>query len=174
MSALTSPLDALPDPAQPLPEAVIARRGGALRRLPAKAKVGGAILALFILLAIVGPWIAPFDPSATNSSQAIPVAPTLTHLLGTTATGQDVLSQLLVGTRSTVVLGLLTTKSPRLEYEGDVLARITEASRYRPLAGLALSTQCGFASGIRGNPVDPAMQERKLTLVADVARRVWG
>ena len=108
MSALTSPLDALPDPAHPLPEDVIARRGGALRRLPAKAKVGGAILALFILVAIVGPWIAPFDPSATNASQAIPVAPNLTHLLGTTATGQDVLSQLLVGTRSTVVLGLLT------------------------------------------------------------------
>ena len=45
-----------------------------------------------------------------------------------------------------VVLGLLTTKSPHLEYEADVLARIDEAARYKPLAELALSTQCGFAS----------------------------
>ena len=52
--------------------------------------------------------------------------------------------------------------------------RIEEAARFFPRDQLALSTQCGFASGIKGNPVEPAMQERKLSLVADVARRVWG
>jgi peptide/nickel transport system permease protein len=77
-------------------------------RLPAKAKVGAVILAVFVLIAIIGPAIAPFDPTATTPGQALPLGPNSTHLLGTTATGQDVLSQLLVGTRSTVVLGLLT------------------------------------------------------------------
>ena len=80
----------------------------AFRRLPGKAKVGAAILAVFVLVAIIGPTIAPFDPTAATAGQALPLAPNATHLLGTTATGQDVLSQLLVGTRSTVVLGLLT------------------------------------------------------------------
>jgi peptide/nickel transport system permease protein len=79
-----------------------------LRRLPLKAKLAGALLAVFVLVAVIGPWIAPFDPSATTAGQQLPLGPTGSHLLGTTATGQDVLSQLLTGTRSTVVLGLLT------------------------------------------------------------------
>ena len=108
MSALAEPLDPLPGGAQELPPAVIARKRGWHRRLPGKAKVGAALLAVFILVAIIGPTIAPFDPTATTPGQALPLGPNLTHLLGTTATGQDVFSQLLVGTRSTVVLGLLT------------------------------------------------------------------
>jgi peptide/nickel transport system permease protein len=87
---------------------VIAKRRGPAHRLPGKAKVGGAILAAFILVAIIGPAIAPYDPSATTPGQALPLAPNASHLLGTTATGQNVLSQLLVGTRSTLVLGLVT------------------------------------------------------------------
>jgi peptide/nickel transport system permease protein len=108
MSALAEPLEPLPGGAGELPPTVIKRRRGAIRRLPGKAKVGAVILAAFILVAIIGPTIAPFDPSATTPGQALPLAPNATHLLGTTGTGQDVLSQLLVGTRSTVVLGLLT------------------------------------------------------------------
>jgi len=108
MSALAAPVDPLPDGAGELPPAVITRRRGALRRAPGKAKVGAAVLAVFILVAIIGAAIAPFDPNATTPGQALPLPPNTTHLLGTTATGQDVLSQLLVGTRSTVVLGLLT------------------------------------------------------------------
>ena len=73
-----------------------------------------------------------------------------------------------------VVLGLLTTKSPRLEYDGDVLARIEEAARFKPLAELALSTQCGFASVPIANPVTPADQRAKLELVVRLARQVWG
>ena len=105
MSVLAEPLGDVP---QQLPDAVIARKRGWFRRLPGKAKVGAVLLAVFILIAIIGPTIAPFDPNATTPGQALPMAPNATHLLGTTATGQDVLSQLLVGTRSTVVLGLLT------------------------------------------------------------------
>jgi len=76
-------------------------------RLPLKAKIGLAILALYILIAIIGPWIAPFDPNATTT-QAVPEAPNIHHLFGTSATGGDVLSQVLVGTRATVVLGVAT------------------------------------------------------------------
>jgi peptide/nickel transport system permease protein len=78
-----------------------------MRRLPGKAKLGGVILGIFILIAIIGPTLAPYDPSATGT-QAIALSPSSAHLLGTTSSGQDVLSQLLVGMRSTVVLGLLT------------------------------------------------------------------
>ena len=72
-----------------------------------------------------------------------------------------------------VVLGLISTKSPRLEYEGDLLARIAEAARFKPLAELALSTQCGFASLPVANPVTPAEQRAKLDSVVRLARRVW-
>ena len=73
-----------------------------------------------------------------------------------------------------VVLGLLTTKSPRIEYDDDVLARIGEAARHKPLDELALSTQCGFASVPIANPVTPAVQRAKLDLVVRLAHRVWG
>ena len=55
----------------------------------------------------------------------------------------------------TVVLGLLTTKSPMLEDASAVEARIQEASQYVPLERLALSPQCGFASVEAGNPLTP-------------------
>ena len=74
---------------------------------------------------------------------------------------------------SVVVLGLLTTKSPYLEHDSDVLARIEEATRFKPLGELALSTQCGFASVPIANPVTPADQRAKLELVVRLARQVW-
>jgi peptide/nickel transport system permease protein len=77
------------------------------KSLPLKAKIGAVIFCFFILIAIIGPALAPYDPSATTT-QTQALAPNIHHLLGTTSTGQDVLSQLLVGMRSTVVLGLLT------------------------------------------------------------------
>ncbi|WP_300613915.1 cobalamin-independent methionine synthase II family protein [Trebonia sp.] len=72
-----------------------------------------------------------------------------------------------------VVLGLLTTKSDAVENEGDVAARIAEATRYKPLSELALSTQCGFASVPIANPVTPAVQRAKLEMVVRLARRTW-
>jgi 5-methyltetrahydropteroyltriglutamate--homocysteine methyltransferase len=73
----------------------------------------------------------------------------------------------------TVVLGLLTTKQGVLEDSGAVEARIREATPYVPLERLAVSPQCGFASGEAGNPLTAAEQEAKLRLVAEVAQRVW-
>ena len=78
-----------------------------------------------------------------------------------------------VGAPTTVVLGPLTTKQGALEDAGAVEARIREATQYVPLERLAVSPQCGFASGEAGNPLTPAQQEAKLRLVAQVARRVW-
>jgi 5-methyltetrahydropteroyltriglutamate--homocysteine methyltransferase len=73
-----------------------------------------------------------------------------------------------------VVLGLLTTKWHREERASELVDRIEEASQYVPLERLALSTQCGFASVAQGNTISPETQERKLGLVAEVARKVWG
>src|SRR5208337_2930770 len=74
----------------------------------------------------------------------------------------------------TVVLGLISSKVPRMEDSGELLKRIDEASRYAPLENLALSPQCGFASTAEGNLVTEDRQWAKLKLVVDTARRVWG
>jgi 5-methyltetrahydropteroyltriglutamate--homocysteine methyltransferase len=71
-----------------------------------------------------------------------------------------------------VVLGLITTKSDDLDDEAAVAARIAEATRYKPLSELALSTQCGFASVPVANPVTPAGQRAKLEMVVRLARRM--
>jgi 5-methyltetrahydropteroyltriglutamate--homocysteine methyltransferase len=73
-----------------------------------------------------------------------------------------------------VVLGLVTTKKPRLETADELKSRIEEAARFFPLERLALSPQCGFASTMEGNHISLADQQHKLELVANVAREVWG
>ena len=71
------------------------------------------------------------------------------------------------------VMGLVNSKTPALESEGEILRRLEEASAYLPFDQLAVSTQCGFASVIEGNEIDVDTQWRKLELVARVADRVW-
>ncbi|MEE1927112.1 ABC transporter permease [Streptomyces sp. TRM 70351] len=70
-----------------------------------KTLTGLALLGFFVVLAVVGPWLAPYDPDAM--SDAILQPPSADHWLGTTQTGQDVLSQILVGTRGVLVVGFL-------------------------------------------------------------------
>jgi 5-methyltetrahydropteroyltriglutamate--homocysteine methyltransferase len=72
------------------------------------------------------------------------------------------------------VLGLITTKTGAIEAADELLRRIEDASRYLPLDQLALSPQCGFASGIGGNRLDMDEQWRKLDLANEVAAKVWG
>lgn len=72
------------------------------------------------------------------------------------------------------LLGLITTKQPELESAEQVKARLNEAATLVPLERLVLSTQCGFASTREGNRVTEEDQRRKLDLVAQVAREVWG
>ena len=74
----------------------------------------------------------------------------------------------------TAVLGLVTTKSPRQETPEALETRLREAARFIPLERLALSPQCGFATSVLGNVLSPRHQRRKLAVVAETARRVWG
>jgi 5-methyltetrahydropteroyltriglutamate--homocysteine methyltransferase len=73
-----------------------------------------------------------------------------------------------------VVLGLVTTKKPRLESVDELRRRIDAAAKFVPLERLALSPQCGFASTMEGNRVTPDDQWSKLARVAETARLVWG
>ena len=73
-----------------------------------------------------------------------------------------------------VVLGLVSTKTPRLERKDDLKRRIDAASKYVPLENLCLSPQCGFASSEVGNKLTEDEERRKLELVVEVAREVWG
>jgi 5-methyltetrahydropteroyltriglutamate--homocysteine methyltransferase len=73
-----------------------------------------------------------------------------------------------------VVLGLVSSKVPRLESKDDVKRRIAQAAKYVPLERLCLSPQCGFASTLEGNALSEAQQMAKLELVVEIAREVWG
>lgn len=80
----------------------------------------------------------------------------------------------LVPRHKTVVLGLVSTKSPQLEPKHELKLRVEEAARQVDLDCLAVSPQCGFASIDTGNPITPEVQEAKLRLVVDLARDIWG
>jgi 5-methyltetrahydropteroyltriglutamate--homocysteine methyltransferase len=73
-----------------------------------------------------------------------------------------------------VVLGLVSTKTPVLEKKDDLKRRIDQARKYVPIENLCLSPQCGFASSHHGNLLTEDEQWRKLELVVQVAREVWG
>jgi len=73
-----------------------------------------------------------------------------------------------------VVLGLITTKTGRLEDRDELLRRIEDASRHVPVERLAISPQCGFASAVEGNDITVDEQWAKLDLMLEVAREVWG
>jgi 5-methyltetrahydropteroyltriglutamate--homocysteine methyltransferase len=73
-----------------------------------------------------------------------------------------------------VVLGLVTTKTGKLEDPDDLKRRIDEASKYVPLDQLCLSPQCGFSSTVEGNVITVEEQIAKLRLIVDVAQDVWG
>ena len=106
MAVTTLQLDATAP--EPTPQAGPDRSGKRRRiRLTAnrKVSVGLGIIGFYLLLAIIGPWIAPDDPSAR--SDALVQGPSAHHWLGTTQLGQDVFSQLLAGARPVVVVGFL-------------------------------------------------------------------
>lgn len=71
-----------------------------------------------------------------------------------------------------VVLGLISTKTPTLEKPQDIMRKIEEAATYVPIDRLAISTQCGFASVAQGNNLAFDDQEKKLQLVAEIAKLV--
>ena len=72
------------------------------------------------------------------------------------------------------VLGLISTKVAEIEKVDDLKRRLDEASRFLPLEQLAISPQCGFASDAVGNLIGEDDQKRKLEVVVETARQVWG
>jgi methionine synthase II (cobalamin-independent) len=73
-----------------------------------------------------------------------------------------------------LVLGLVSTKVPQLEKIDDLKRRIDAAGQYAPLDQLAISPQCGFSSDVVGNLISEDDQKRKLEIVVETARQVWG
>ena len=74
----------------------------------------------------------------------------------------------------TVVLGLVTSKSGKLESKDELKRRIDEAAKFIPLDQLCLSPQCGFASTEEGNILAEDEQWAKLRMIVEVAEEVWG
>jgi 5-methyltetrahydropteroyltriglutamate--homocysteine methyltransferase len=74
----------------------------------------------------------------------------------------------------TVVLGLITSKTGRLESKDEIKRRIEQATKFVPLEQLCLSPQCGFSSTEEGNVLTEDEQWKKLALVREVAEEVWG
>ena len=73
-----------------------------------------------------------------------------------------------------LVLGLVTSKSGRLEKKDDIKRRIDEATKYVALDQLCLSPQCGFASTEEGNVLAEDEQWAKLRMIVELADEVWG
>jgi 5-methyltetrahydropteroyltriglutamate--homocysteine methyltransferase len=80
----------------------------------------------------------------------------------------------LVPPHKTVVLGIVSTKTPEMESKDALKKRIEEAAHQLDLNCLAVSPQCGFASIDTGNPITPEVQEKKLRLVVELAHDIWG
>jgi len=79
-----------------------------------------------------------------------------------------------VPNHKSIVLGLISSKTPTLEDKTVLRKRVEEANRHVALDRLAVSPQCGFASVDTGNPVTPEVQEAKLRLVVELADDIWG
>jgi peptide/nickel transport system permease protein len=92
---------AMAQPAEPTPGKAKRKRFRFVSN--AKAATGIVILAIYLLFAIIGPWVAPYDPDAQSNDLVQP--PSGAHWFGTTHLGQDVFSQILVGTRGVMVVG---------------------------------------------------------------------
>jgi 5-methyltetrahydropteroyltriglutamate--homocysteine methyltransferase len=73
-----------------------------------------------------------------------------------------------------IVLGMVSSKVPRLESKDALKRRIDQAAKFVALEDLCLSPQCGFASTHFGNRITEDTEKRKLALVVEVANEVWG
>jgi len=142
------------------------RRGGAI--------FGLAVVALFVLVALLAPWIAPHDPLATSWS-AVRGAPSATYLFGADELGRDVLSRIIWGARASILAGVvsvsisLTVGVPigmAAGYLGRwvdaLISRITDAMLACPFLILAIAlaaflgpslTNAMIAIGISATPV---------------------
>src|SRR6187551_1357569 len=97
-----------------------------------KSAFGLAVVGFFVLFAIIGPWVAPYDPSARSKDLLVP--PSWDHWFGTSHLGQDIFSQILVGTRGVMFVGLIAG-----------------------LVAMALSVLVGITSGYLGGILDECL-----------------
>ena len=72
------------------------------------------------------------------------------------------------------MVGLVTSKSGKLENKDDIKRRIDEATKYVALDQLCLSPQCGFASTEEGNVLAEEEEWAKLRMIVELADEVWG
>jgi 5-methyltetrahydropteroyltriglutamate--homocysteine methyltransferase len=122
-------------------------------------------------------WLASgsYEPVAERLFNEVPVDRFLLEYDTARAGGFEPLRFVPAGTGGpAIVLGLVTTKVADLEDPDELCRRIEEAARYVPPENLAISPQCGFASGSLGNLITVDDERRKLELVASTAARVWG
>jgi len=119
-------------------------------------------------------WLAEggYDPVAEILFNAIEVTGYFLEYDSERAGGFEPLRFLPKG--KVAVLGLVTSKTGKLETKDSLKRRIDQAAKFAPLEQLALSPQCGFASGERGNKLSLADEIAKLKLVVETAREVWG
>ena len=123
-----------------------------------KMAAGNAILSFFILVGLLGPFFMTIDPNATSHLFLAPPSPA--HLLGTTVVGQDIFSQLVYGTRTSVFWGLGTGLLVTLlsvavglisGYFGglvdDLLTLLTNVSLVLPALPLAIVLAAYFPRG---------------------------
>src|ERR1022692_4915803 len=107
---ITENLGGAPVPEPGFVPAVSAPRRGRRLQLPRSPKIlaGLGMLAFFLLIAVIGPTIAPDNPSASSSpTGSVPLPPSAAHWMGTTQLQQDVFSQFLAGGRSTVLVAFV-------------------------------------------------------------------
>lgn len=76
--------------------------------------------------------------------------------------------------RKCVVLGLVSSKTPELESPSNLKRRIEDAASFIPPERLAIGPQCGFGTTVGGAPMNEDDQRRKLALVGEIAREMWG
>ncbi|HEX5406446.1 MAG TPA: ABC transporter permease [Pseudonocardiaceae bacterium] len=149
-------------------------------RLPRSPKIliGLGILVFFLLAAVIGPWVAPHDP--TVATTAVLQGPSAAHLLGTTQSGQDVFSELLVGARTTVTIGFLAGIIATLlsviigvsaGYVGgladDLLSMLTNVFLVIPGLPLLIVLAAYLPKGTSSNPL-------VLALIISITGWAWG
>ena len=144
----------------------LARRGGAM--------LGFAVVVFFVILALLAPWIAPYDPVATNWS-AIRAAPNAAHWFGGDELGRDVLSRIVWGTRASILAGVVSVSISLAlgvpigmlagylgKWVDALISRITDAMLACPFLILAIAlaaflgpslTNAMIAIGISATPV---------------------
>jgi 5-methyltetrahydropteroyltriglutamate--homocysteine methyltransferase len=119
-------------------------------------------------------WMAQgsYEPVAERLFGEVGVDRFLLEYDSARAGGFDPLRFMPAGT--TVVLGLVSTKTPELESPDDLCRRIDQAAAHVPLDNLAISPQCGFASTARGNLLTVDQERSKLELITETAQKIWG